>query len=54
MIQVWADLLDDLAAGKVVVPTNDLLRSSATPLQSRASGNSAAGIESEKGLRVPA
>lgn len=39
----------NLAAGKVVVPTNDLLRYSTTPPQSRASGNSAAGIESEKG-----
>ncbi|HET7154847.1 MAG TPA: site-specific integrase, partial [Hyphomicrobiaceae bacterium] len=53
MIQVWADLLDDLAAGKAVVPTNDLLRSSATPMRSRASASSAGGIESEKGFRVP-
>lgn len=37
MIQVWADLLDALEAGKVVVPTNDLLRSSAAPMQSGAS-----------------
>lgn len=31
MIQVWADLLDALEAGRVVVPTTDLLRSSAAP-----------------------
>ena len=37
MIQVWADLLDDLAAGKAVAPTNDLLRSSASPRQPRPS-----------------
>jgi integrase len=53
MIQVWADLLDDLVAGKVVAPANDLLRASVTPTQSRASAKSTAGINSEKGFRVP-
>lgn len=32
MIQVWADLLDDLEAGRVIAPTSDLLRSTAAPM----------------------
>ena len=54
MTQLWADLLDDLAAGKVVVPANDMRRSSATPTQSWTSGSPTAGVGNEERLRVAA
>ena len=52
MTQLWADLLNDLAAGKVVVPTNDMRRSSAMPPQSLAGADLAAGVGNEQGFRV--
>lgn len=51
MIQLWADLLDDLAAGKVVVQTNDMRRSGAMPPQPL---NASSPILSVEGLRVAA
>ncbi|GKS77351.1 integrase arm-type DNA-binding domain-containing protein [Acidovorax sp. SUPP950] len=54
MIQLWADLLDDLAAGKVVASANDM-RSSTTPVQSWPAGSpTAAGVGNEDGFRVAA
>jgi integrase len=54
MIQLWADLLDDLADGKVVVPSNDMLRSSAMSPHSWASANPTVYDGSDEGFRVVA
>jgi integrase len=54
MIQLWADLLDDLAADKVVVQANDMRGSGAVPLRSWTDGSPAAGIGNEEGVRVAA
>lgn len=54
MIQLWADLLDDLAAGKVVAPTNDMRRSGPMPPQSWTGGDPAPGVGNEDGFRVAA
>lgn len=39
MIQLWADLLDDLAAGKVVVPADNMRRLNALLQQSWVTGS---------------
>lgn len=54
MIQLWADLLDDLAADKVVAPTSDMRRSGATSLPSWTGGSPAAGVGNEEGFMVAA
>lgn len=54
MIQLWADLLDDLAADKVAVQANDMRGSGAMPLRSWTDGSAAAGVGNEEGVRVAA
>jgi len=54
MIQAWADLLDDLAIGKDVVPSSDMRRSSAMPPQSCVEANPTVGVRDEEALRLGA
>jgi len=54
MIQLWADLLDDLAAGKAVELANDMHLASAIPPQSCGGGNPTAGVSHEERFRVAA
>jgi integrase len=54
MIQLWADLLDDLADGKAVLAANDMRRSGAVPAQSLTNCGSARGVGNEEGFRISA
>lgn len=54
MIQLWADLLDDLAAGKVIQPEADARPLSGRPSRSLAAADPAAEIGGEGGISVPA
>jgi len=54
MIQLWADLLDDLTAGKVIQPAVDARPLSARPSRSRAATDPAAEIGGEPGISFPA
>jgi integrase len=53
MIQLWADLLDDLTAGKVIQPAADARPLSARPSRSVAATNPAAEIDGEQGISFP-
>jgi len=52
MIQLWANLLDDLAAGKVIESANGMRKSSAMPLQSWTDTSPTIGFGNEQGSRV--
>ena len=54
MIQLWADLLDDLAAGKVVVSANDMRHSGSLPAQSLKAVRTPAGVGNDEGFKVVA
>lgn len=54
MIQLWADLLDDLAAGKIVVPVDDMRRTSTVLPHSWADGSLNARVGNEDVLKAAA
>jgi hypothetical protein len=54
MIQVWADLLDDLAEGKPIEPARDMRGFDAARLTSWVGGDSSTGVGNEQGFRAAA